>query len=377
MARARAVIAALIGVAVAGLGCASAPDETGGDESAGSAGSRGELGATPVEAWFAVRGASCDTVVPNLGVAATLRDGQVSPWRHAEVASFCAVGPAAGQRAIRIDSLAMRVSEATASPAIAFYVARGSWSYTVFDRGEPVFALESHLGRPSLEGDAMRASNLIGADVASIQLSLENSRDTKRFEEFVGALGLLGFRQFAAENVPGAVPKTDFAASDASATLAKIPAGTWAALPPLGVVLVRAVEVRDKDGVAEPTYVIVSGMNTLELPVIRAEKMGMRPLATTQKAKKVMEFIKGGVASPGRVYDAHRVKEWLDLVRSGDLDGIARVYATLCALERSRRLYQVEEALKASTLDWLAQELATAQQMPTDVVEADLKDACD
>jgi len=329
-----------------------------------------------IEAWFAVRGASCAAVAPKLGVAATLREGQASPWRHAEVGGFCAVAPAAGQRSARIDSLAMRVSEGTAAPAISFYASRGSWSYTVFDRGEPVLTLESHLGRPSLEGDVVRASGLIGGDGALLQQSLEDCRDMSRFPSFLGRLGLEGFRELPREEaaaVSGVVPE----ASDASATLTKIPAGAWAALPPLGVVLVRAVEIREKNGVSEPTYVIVNGMSTLELPVIRAEKMGMRPIATAKKAKAVQEFIEDGVASPGREYDANQVKAWLDAVRTGDLDGIATVYATLCALQGSRKLYQVEAALQASTLDWLAQELATALQKPTDVVELELKDACE
>jgi RNA polymerase-interacting CarD/CdnL/TRCF family regulator len=374
MARARAVIVALVGVAVGGMGCASAPDEAVDEWGPGDG---GEMGAVaPVEAWFAVRGVPCEAVVPALGVAATLREGQASPWRHAELASFCAVGPAAGQRAMRIDSLVMQVSETTAAPAIAFYVSRGSWSYTVFDRGEPVLALESHLGPASLEGDLVQASGLIGGELEPMRQSLENCRDIKQFDAFVAGLGLSGFRLFSAESAPASVPTSALAASDASATLSKIPAGTWAALPPLGVVLVRAVEIREKNGVSEPTYVIVSGMNTLELPVIRAEKMGMRPLATAKQAKRVLDFVDDGVASPGRVYDANRVKDWLDLVRSGDLDGIARVYATLCALKGSRRLYQVEEALMASTLDWLSQELAAAQQLPSDVVERALKRAC-
>ncbi len=329
-----------------------------------------------IEAWFAVRGVACETVTPQLGVAATLREGHASPWRHAEVGGFCAVAPAAGQRAVRIDSLAMLVSEGAAAPAISFYASRGTWSYTVFDRGEPVLTLESHLGRPSLEGDVVRASGLIGGDVELLQQSLEHSRDMSRFPSFLGRLGLDGFREppkEATAGVSGEAPE----ASDASATLTKIPAGAWAALPPLGVVLVRAVEIREKNGVSEPTYIIVNGMSTLELPVIRAEKMGMRPIASAKKAKKVQEFIEDGVVSPGRDYDAKRVKGWLDAVRKGDLDGIATVYATLCALQGSRKLYQVEAALQASTLDWLSQELATALQKPTDALELELKDACE
>lgn len=137
------------------------------------------------------------------------------------------------------------------------------------------------------------------------------------------------------------------------------------------------VELRQRDGVDEPTYVIVNGMKTLELPVIRAERMGMRPIVAKEHASAIFDFIDGGVAAPSREYDASRVKGWLDLVRTGDLEGIAKVFATLCALEDRRKLYSLEDALKTSTLDWLAAELATALGKPTDIMERDLVDACD
>lgn len=339
----------------------------------------------PVEAWFAVRKAGCEPVVASLGVAATLRSGEVSPWQSEELAGFCAVGPAPGQRGLRLDSLAMRASEVTGAAAIAFYATRGSWSYAIFEAGRPVLTLESHVGRPALDGDPSRARELVGADPQVVRESLEVCRDMARFEAFVAHLGLSGFRQRVAAAMvqagpggssPGLAGVQVAGASDPSATLAKIPPGTWAALPPLGVVLVKAVEVRERDGVAEPTYVIVSGPSTLELPVIRAETMGMRPLATRKRALEVMSFVEDGVSSPGRSYDAARVQGWLDAMRSGDLMGIARVFATLCALRGSRPLYQVEAALAASSQDWLTAELAAARQLPPDDVEAALKRAC-
>lgn len=328
---------------------------------------------TPIEAWFAVKGKPCAEVVPSLGVTGTLR---ASPWRHEELGGFCAVGNLPGVRAARIDSLAMQVSESTAAPAIAVYFARGSWSYVVFESGNPILSLESHLGRPSLDGDVTRAAPLIGARRETLAMSLERCFDKESFVRFVDELGLGPFRsapQVASPTQAGSHREAD----DPSATLEKIPPGTWAALPPLGVVLVKAVELRQKEGADEPTYVIVSGMNTLELPVIRAERMGMRPIVTKEHAEAIFDFIDSGVAAPQREYDANRVKGWLDLVRTGDLEGIAKVFATLCALEDRRKLYSLEDALKASTLDWLAAELATAQGKPTDVMERDLVDACD
>lgn len=351
-------------VALVLAACATSPE---------SAPEREPVAEAPIEAWFAVKGKPCAEVVPSLGVTGTLR---ASPWRHEELAGFCAVGNLTGVRAARIDSLAMQVSESTAAPAIAVYFARGSWSYTVFESGNPILSLESHLGRPTLDGELARAASLIGARQETLAMSLERCFEEQSFVRFIDELGLGPFRalpQTASPMHAGSHREAD----DPSATLEKIPPGTWAALPPLGVVLVKAVELRQKGGVDEPTYVIVNGMNTLELPVIRAERMGMRPIVTKKHAEAIFDFIDSGVAAPQREYDANRVKGWLDLVRTGDLEGIAKVFATLCALEDRRKLYSLEDALKASTLDWLAAELATALGRPTDVMERDLVDACD
>lgn len=326
----------------------------------------------PVEAWFAVKDKPCAEVLPHLGVSGTHR---ASPWRHQELAGFCAVGAMPGVRAARIDSLALEVSRAANAPVVSVYVAHGSWSYAVFDQGTAVLTLESHLGRPALDGDSSRAAKLIGARTETLALSVERCFDQDSFVRFVDELGLLPFRTSATVAAPQ--PRESREADDASATLTRIPPGTWAALPPLGVVLVKSVELREKDGIEEPTYIIVNGMSTLNLPVIRAERMGMRPVVSKERAVQLFDLVDSGVASPQREYDANRVKGWLDLVRTGDLEGIATVFATLCALEERRKLSSVEAALKTSTLDWLTSEFSTAMGRPSDVVEAELIDACD
>jgi RNA polymerase-interacting CarD/CdnL/TRCF family regulator len=325
-----------------------------------------------VEAWFAVKGKPCVEVLPRLGVSGTHR---ASPWRHEEIGGFCAVGALGGVASARMDALSMQVSAAASAPTISLYFAHGSWSYTVFDRGEPVLALESHLGRPALDGDPALAARLLGGRAETFALSVERCFDQDSFVRFVDELGLLPFRTTPAVARP--TPRTSREADDASATLTRIPPGTWAALPPLGVVLVKAVELRVKDGVEEPTYIIVNGMSTLDLPVIRAERMGMRPVVSKERAAELFDLVDSGVASPQREYDAKQVKGWLDLVRTGDLEGIATVFATLCALDERRELTSVEAALKSSTLDWLTAELSTALSRPPDRMERDLIDACD
>jgi len=160
-------------------------------------------------------------------------------------------------------------------------------------------------------------------------------------------------------------------------TLSRIPAGSWAALPPLGVVLVKAGELRTKDGEEVPTYVIVDDMTTLVLPVARAEAMGMRPVATAEAADKVLKIIDKGVEVGDASYDVGRMKSWLDALRVGELERIARVYAGLCEIKDKRKLVQVEAGLLETSREWLAEEIAAAKQVPLDAIDARLRDLCD
>src|SRR5204862_4404380 len=133
-----------------------------------------------------------------------------------------------------------------------------------------------------------------------------------------------------------------------------------------------AVEVRERDGVRVPTYVLVDDMTTLDVPVARAEAMGMRPIATPAEADKALAIIEDGVDAGAEDYDAARTKTWLEALGSGDLIKIARVYATLCDLRDARRLYQVEDGLLSTSREWLAEEIATARQSQVDALDSKL-----
>lgn len=327
-------------------------------------------------AWFGVRGTKCDAVLPALGLAAALREGAVSPWRVADETTWCTVGPTEAGANLRIDSVAQRVSASLERAAIAFYVARGAWSYTVFEGGEPVLSLESHLGRPLLSGDAVRGAAILGVELAVVSSTAEAGQDLTKLGPFVKRIGVAdpGADARRVEARTAAVAETT---RTVERTLSRIPAGSWAALPPLGVVLVKAVELRKKDEEEVPTYVIVDDMTTLVLPVARAEAMGMRPVASVETANKVLKLIDDGVDIDDATYDAGRMKRWLDAMRIGELERIAQVFAGLCEIQDKRKLVQVEAGLMETSREWLAEEIAAAKQVPLDGIDAKLRDLCD
>lgn len=328
------------------------------------------------DAWFGIRGAKCDVVLPALGMAMSLRAGTVAPWRVVEEGPWCVVAPTGAGVGLRIDSMAARVSTDLALPALAFFVVGGAWSYTVFDRGEPVLALESHMGEALYLGDEVRAAGLLEIERTVLAATSERGRDVAALERFTNEVGM---------HDPGREAKVIEAQRHVDAggehapdkTIARIPPGTWAALPPLGVVLVKAVELRDVAGEQVATYVIVDDMATLTLPVARAEAMGMRPIASREVVGKALALIDDGVEVDDEAYDATRTKAWLEALGSGDLMRIAKVFATLCELRSNRKLYQVEEGLLSTSREWLAEEIATARATQVDAIDADLRKRCD
>jgi len=339
---------------------------------------------TPVErdgvtAWFAIR-AACEDVSTTLGVSATLRDVEVSPWKTAEQGTWCVVGSRPGQAHLRLDSVTHRSATALETAAISFYVADLRWSYTVFDKGEEIYNLESHVGEPALTGDALRAGRVLGLDSELLEATVTHARDLKRFGDFCKKLGLEGFGAddngtllfLGAPEVLRVEEKVN-----PERTLSRIPPGTWAALAPLGVILVKGVEPRTKDGATELHYIVVSGMSVMELPVVRAEKMGMRPLVKEEEARAILARLEEGFEAPPRDYDASRVKAWLDVLKAGALGGIAEVYGTLCALADERKLYQVESGLLETSREWLTDEMSVVLGRPNEEMDKTTRELCD
>lgn len=366
MGRRRALIAALALFASLGEGCAS------------DGGVRKRRERTPTAAWFGVRGARCAEVLPVLG--ASLRAGTVAPWKMLDEGPWCAIAASDGGEGLRIDSTAQRVSGALELPAVSFFVGGGAWSYTVFDRGEPLLSLESHLGAPMLSGDRLRAAALLEVEPELVDAGAERGKDLTALAPFADAIGLhdpaAAERRAKVVETPPERGGGDTRAPET--TLARLPPGAWAALPPLGVVLVKGVELRaPPDGGDEIlTYVIVDDMTTLTLPVTRAEAMGMRPVASSREADRALTIIEDGVDPGDEDYDAARVKRWLEAMRGGELAAIARVYSQLCALRTERQLYQVEDGLLSTSREWLAEEIATAKRSQVDATDAVLRKMC-
>ncbi len=169
----------------------------------------------------------------------------------------------------------------------------------------------------------------------------------------------------------GAFPDLDVAPVRADRPLE---AGSWAVMPPLGVVLVKAVEPHP-DG---DTYVVVNEGHTMNVPVARAAGLGMRPLVSAAGARQVLALLDRGVEVPvARLYDKERTAKWLEAMRVGTIRGVAETFAALCEVRSERRLVTVEQGLFHAAKTWLVAELGAARSLPPDDVEVGLMALCD
>lgn len=151
-------------------------------------------------------------------------------------------------------------------------------------------------------------------------------------------------------------------------------AGSYAVMPPLGVVLVKAVESHP-DG---NTYVVVNEGQVMNVPVARASGLGMRPLVSAAGARQVLALLDRGVDVPvARLYDKERTAKWLEAMRIGSIRGVAETFAALCEVRSERRLVTVEQGLFHAARTWLVAELGAARSLPPDDVESGLMALCD
>lgn len=338
-------------------------------------------------AWFAVKHlpdpraadplAHCDALLPAIGQAAT-KPGAAAPDPHrlAPGERWCVFAPEAGSRGptTRSDGVAQRASGLTHLPAVAFWATDEAWSYAIFDGGDPVFAMESHYGDPQLIGDEARGAALLDVNPGALRSYLGNAHEPDVADAFASRIGAAR-PSSQARLVDLAPPKAEGPEAfdpRRHPPSPRLEPGQWAVLPPMGVVLVKAV---NEDG----TYTLVDDDKTFPIPIERAGGLHMRRLASAEDVAKALRLVEEGVelGQGDKEYTAERAQVWLDALKLGDLHKIAHTYATLCAIQSERALFSVELGLLATSREWLAEEIGTVQNAPPDTIDAKLVDACD
>ncbi|MCB9736137.1 MAG: hypothetical protein H6745_26415 [Deltaproteobacteria bacterium] len=384
----RLAVAALAAAALGGGGCASTPEGPEGPPTVKELArpeKGGPPGAGPVvhvgETWLAVKTSPCQGAVDALAAYAAL-PGVVVPRqvRVRETGSWCALRGANDSGKTRADSWAQSVSDALKVPAIAFYTTDGGWSWSVYDRGAPLAAMESEYGAPRIVGDATAAGAALGVSGATLESYLADAKRPGANRELAATIGFSApDARDAAYDVVPPPPSADAVPEDDLSKPPAYEAGQWVVMPPLGVMLVKGVEQQtDPEGKPRRVYLMVAGANQLPVPVAAAGRLHVRRLATYADAEKVLAQLDEDAEVPdARQYVEPRVRGWLDALKRGDLGDIARAFKQLCAVRKVRPLYAIESGLLDSTRAWLLEELTAARNVPTETTEQALDESCE
>jgi len=322
--------------------------------------------------------ADCDRVLAAVSQAA-MRPGTTAPEPHRMAVGerWCVFAPDVAARGptVRSDSVAQRVAGLAGRVTVALWVDDEAWSFAVFDRGEPVVAMESHYGSPQLIGDEARGVLMLDLPAGALRGYVASAREPDVADAFATRVGVsrpMSGSPLAKLVAPA--PATDPSVFDPKKhpPSPRMDAGQWAVLPPMGVVLVKSVNT---DG----TYTLVDDDKTFPIPIERAGGLGMRRLSNVEDVGRALALVAEGVevGPDAKEYSAERSAGWLDALKRGDLQKIARAYAELCAVQGERNLYAVELGLLATSREWLAEEIGVVQNKPRDTIDKVLDEACD
>jgi RNA polymerase-interacting CarD/CdnL/TRCF family regulator len=156
--------------------------------------------------------------------------------------------------------------------------------------------------------------------------------------------------------------------------LAELVEGELAALPPLGVVLVRG---RAYDEAGTVVWELANEMKTLRIPEGALGELGLRRLASPGEVAWARHFLAHGVDVDGAAaYDARRAMGWMETMRSGRFADLVTTFGVICAVAGERELQAVEKSLLDTARVWLVAELSSVDKTPPDVADDWLRSVC-
>ncbi len=155
--------------------------------------------------------------------------------------------------------------------------------------------------------------------------------------------------------------------------------GDTAVYPAHGVAEIQAIEVREIAGVPREFYVlrVVQSDMKLMVPVDGAGRVGMRAVVSDDVAAKVFEVLRAAEVAVAPGPWNRRFREYTELVNSGSLVEIAKVFRDLLRIRPDRDLSFGERRLLEQSRQLLVSELAIACKSAPGSVESDLEVAVD
>lgn len=153
--------------------------------------------------------------------------------------------------------------------------------------------------------------------------------------------------------------------------------GDPAVHPVHGVAEVVAIEAKQIAGKPESFYIlrVLHNGTKLMVPVNGAERAGLRNVISKEAADEVFQVLGASEVAVKPGPWNRRFREYSELVSSGHLTDVAKVYRDLWRIRPDRELSYSERRLLEQSKNLLVAELAIAQQRDVKDVESALQSA--
>ncbi len=153
--------------------------------------------------------------------------------------------------------------------------------------------------------------------------------------------------------------------------------GDRAVYPAHGVAEVVAIESREIAGAHKDFYVlkVLHSEMKLMIPVDGADRAGLRAIVSAEAAKQVFDVLRSAEVAVKPGPWNRRFREYTELVNSGSLLEVAKVFRDLWRIRPDRELSYGERRLLEQSKTLLVAELALAQSQEQTAVESALEGA--
>lgn len=158
----------------------------------------------------------------------------------------------------------------------------------------------------------------------------------------------------------------------------KFQPGDFAVYPVHGVGRIESIEHREINGSGQNFYImkILENDMIIMIPTTNTATVGLRGVTTRRELQKIYNVFKNKrsnmIYDHGRNYHL-RQKEYMDMLKSGNLHDVAKVFRDLYLLQFTKELSFEERKLFDKTRNLLLKELSIAKNMDENDVMSEIK----
>ncbi len=151
--------------------------------------------------------------------------------------------------------------------------------------------------------------------------------------------------------------------------------GDMAVYPVQGVTEILRIEELEISGFTSRFYVLkcIDSEDTIRVPLTNAEQVGLRSVVDKQQIGEVLERLRATETAIDEPNWNRRQRRYYEKLQSGDLREVAQVLRDLHLMSRDKQLSYGERRVHETATQLLVQELAVAQQLPTDAVQTQIE----